>query len=476
MTFGNGLSGAFEAARLFGLATDKDKKSLSTWWENLNQSGSPQAKQFLLTNPAAVAARVARGRAPVPYDHIVERPIEQNRISTFGQPVRIAIATPCYFIGGVERWIATLARNLDQDRFAIIKVIVTAPGSIDRRAIHWLPRWTEVEECVTGVIEPDGIDLLITWGQSDLVKVSGKVAAAGVSTINVQHGVYVTKEWVGKLLGQAIEAHDKLGTHLAAVNELCRINFPVELRDKITVIPNGVDQADVEPRGDRESTLDLAGIPPSSKVVLFCGRVSPEKNVQCLVDAIEYLPPEWRLLIVGPDRRAISGVSERCHVIPAQTHVGKWLAAADVVCQPSQFESHCLAINEAWLAGVPVVSTDHPVNRAFVARHGQIMRLVELRERVAGPDPRRLGRAIVEAGQDGRGSDAVKTAKRVAERWYSARTMVAAWERLFAELIVTAGRADNGPILEHSSTKAAMTPTIFKAEYQDQAKRPQNKP
>lgn len=81
---------------------------------------------------------------------------------------------------------------------------------------------------------------------------------------------------------------------------------------------------------------------------------------------------------------------------------------------PSNRESHCFSINEAWLAGVPVVSCDYLVNRRFEERHGPLMWLVPPR-----PDPARLAAALREA-YEGRHDPRVAPARNVASREYVA--------------------------------------------------------
>ncbi len=111
--------------------------------------------------------------------------------------------------------------------------------------------------------------------------------------------------------------------------------------------------------------------------------------------------------------------------------IGNWLGIADVICHPSDYESHCFSINEAWLAGLPVVSCDYFVNRLFEERHGPLMWMVPVR-----PEPAMLAAAIVEA-YSGREDPRVGHARDVAIREYSAAIMGRRWSDLVATLTRT---------------------------------------
>lgn len=248
-------------------------------------------------------------------------------------------------------------------------------------------------------------------------------------TIDVQHGVFKTETWQSPLIEVAVRAHDVLGTHIVGVNEAVRQNFPENVRDHVIIIPNGSDPGRVAPLIDRDELKSRLGLPDDSKIVLFVGRISGEKNVQALVDAMAFLDESWHAVIVGPQYVPLERLTDRVHIYPAQRRIGHWLGIADVLCHPSDYESHCFSINEAWLAGVPVVSSDYLVNRLFEERHGPLMWTVPVR-----PEPATLAAAIVEA-YAGREDPRVGHARAVATREYSAPVMGRRWSDLIATIV-----------------------------------------
>jgi glycosyltransferase involved in cell wall biosynthesis len=338
------------------------------------------------------------------------------------RPVRVAIATPVLYVGGAEQWIASLCHWLDPDRAVVVKVFVLFPNAINDVAVSWLPRWVQVVD--SRRIDQDAtFDVVVTWGLLDLVERTSHLTCP---TIDVQHGVFMHATWQSPLVAAATRAHELLGTHIVGVNEAVRQNFPEHVRDRVTIIPNGSDPSRVYPLVDRNELKASLGLTPEHKVVVYIGRIAIEKNVQALVDAVEHLDESWHVVIIGPQYVPLERVGPRVHLLPAQRRIGNWLGIADVLCHPSDYESHCFSINEAWLAGVPVVSCDYLVNRRFEERHGPLMWLVPVR-----PEPATLAAAILEAFA-GRSDPRVGHARDVASREYSSPIMGRRWSDLVA--------------------------------------------
>jgi hypothetical protein len=81
-----------------------------------------------------------------------------------------------------------------------------------------------------------------------------------------------------------------------------------------------------------------------------------------------FMQATWQSPLLAAATRAHERLGPRVQLLPAQRRIGNWLGIADVLCHPNDYESHCFSINEAWLAGVPVVSCDYLVNRQFEER------------------------------------------------------------------------------------------------------------
>jgi glycosyltransferase involved in cell wall biosynthesis len=106
---------------------------------------------------------------------------------------------------------------------------------------------------------------------------------------------------------------------------------------------------------DHNALQVTLGLTPEHEVAVYIGRIAVQKNVQALIDAMEHLDESYHAVIVGPQYVPLERLGSRVHLLPAKRRIGNWLGNADILCHPSNYKSHCFWINEAWLAGVPVV-------------------------------------------------------------------------------------------------------------------------
>jgi starch synthase len=171
---------------------------------------------------------------------------------------------------------------------------------------------------------------------------------------------------------------------------------------RVTVIHNGVDPQKYHPQ-DGSQTLANFGI--RTPFVLFVGRLSRQKGVFDLLDAMTNMPEDTTLVLVTgkPDTPAIEedlrrALSDRGHVvwIPEMLQdpdlVGLYNEAAVFAC-PSIYEPFGIINLEAMACETPVVAT----------RVGGIKEVVVDKETgflVPPGDPVRLGRAITRLLED----------------------------------------------------------------------------
>jgi glycosyltransferase involved in cell wall biosynthesis len=133
---------------------------------------------------------------------------------------------------------------------------------------------------------------------------------------------------------------------------------------KIVRITNGVDSAMYLPAAasDRlagRAALGLANGP----MVLFCGRLAPEKGLRTLADAwriVHLTHPEAQLVILGegPEREFLeSSAAPGLRLVGTQTNVLAYLRAADVFVLPSRQEGISNALLEAMSTSLACVAT-----------------------------------------------------------------------------------------------------------------------
>ena len=131
-----------------------------------------------------------------------------------------------------------------------------------------------------------------------------------------------------------------------------------EARGKVEVIDCGVDLERFTPR-DAEAARAQLGWDADGTAFVCLGGLSERKNVLRLARAFERRG-EGTLTFVGdgPLRAALEG-RERIRVVGRVRHddVPTWIAASDVVCQPSLTEPFGLAALEAMASARSVVAT-----------------------------------------------------------------------------------------------------------------------
>jgi len=136
---------------------------------------------------------------------------------------------------------------------------------------------------------------------------------------------------------------------------------------KVKVVPNGLDDAYLA-NGASGSSADGEKRPGTT--VLFCGRLSEEKDPLYLLEAARLLfarRPAARLQFVGdgPLRKKLEELAEEWHIKDRVSFVGEirhdrvagYMRQADVLCLTSLREGYPNVLLEALACGLPVVAT-----------------------------------------------------------------------------------------------------------------------
>lgn len=164
------------------------------------------------------------------------------------------------------------------------------------------------------------------------------------------------------------------------------------------VLPNGVDPADFSfPSGASRSEF---GVRPDDFLIVFAGRLLPEKGVLDLAEAVSAMnDASVKLICAGSGEAA---VEERLRALPATAFVGtlahdQWLrllADCDVLCLPTRYpEGLPTVILEAGYLNVPVVASDAG-GIVEVVRDGESGLIVE------SGDVKALANALIELRAD----------------------------------------------------------------------------
>ena len=238
-----------------------------------------------------------------------------------------------------------------------------------------------------------GADVLIAWGIPRLAAVTHDLPLPVIDVSHSDGAVATRRRWFSEAAGGA-DFH-------VAVSRCALAAFPPEVRSRATVIYNGAEIDRLAPRRPTIQQRRDWGVSTGDRVALFLGRFDDVKGplrlvrlpwnicrptgTWCFTATVRsgkncWPPRRWR------------ATAAACS--PPLTHVGDALAAADVLVMPSQFEGMPLALVEAWLAGLPAVTTPIGFVHEAERRHGPLCELVPHE-----PTGEQLARGILRAAR-----------------------------------------------------------------------------
>jgi glycosyltransferase involved in cell wall biosynthesis len=189
------------------------------------------------------------------------------------------------------------------------------------------------------------------------------------------HGWWVMKRgWEGKFTA-------KCCTWVVTPTEYIKqavIERHVELANRLSVVPFGVDTDEFAPQPRDPSVRAEFSVPADAPLVTLLARFQAVKGHTFFLDAIPQILdacPNARFLFVGdatfetPDaittraeihKRVADDPRLRAAIVFAgfRRDIARILNATDVLVSPSEFETYGMAILEALACGVPVVSTN----------------------------------------------------------------------------------------------------------------------
>lgn len=160
----------------------------------------------------------------------------------------------------------------------------------------------------------------------------------------------------------------------------------------VEVIENGI-----ELKGNAKMTKsearNLLGIPKKDKIVLYLGRISKEKNIDFLIRRAKLLEKAGFKLIIAGDGPQLEEYKMKCflHGINSIYFPGfveekekeYYYRAADVFCNPSTFETSCVADMEAMSYNLPILAPRNSAQAEFMeqaVKCGELFNLSDKKE------------------------------------------------------------------------------------------------
>ncbi|SNR32987.1 glycogen synthase (ADP-glucose) [Lutibacter agarilyticus] len=204
----------------------------------------------------------------------------------------------------------------------------------------------------------------------------------GVPLVITTHSLEPLRPWKREQLGRGYDASSwvektaiEMADALIAVSEETKVdvlnNFNVD-ESKVKVIYNGINLEQYVVTNET-STLERYGIDQSKPFVLFVGRITRQKGIIHLVNAIKYIDPDTQVVLCAgaPDTKEIAKEMEdsvnevkktRKNVIWIDEMLDKeeviqLYSHADVFCCPSIYEPFGIINIEAMACNTAVVAS-----------------------------------------------------------------------------------------------------------------------
>ena len=229
----------------------------------------------------------------------------------------------------------------------------------------------------------EGIDVVHThtW----YVSMAGYLAKKlyGVPFVLTTHSLEPLRAWKAEQLGSgyamsswmertAILDADAIIAVSAGTKEDILRAYPEVEPDRIHVIYNGIDLAEYQKTEETKALTDY-GVDPAVPYVLFVGRITRQKGVTHLVDAIRHMPPETQVVLcagapdtpeIAAELRAKVENARRDHprivwiekMVTRQETI-QFYSHARVFCCPSVYEPFGIINLEAMACRAPVVAS-----------------------------------------------------------------------------------------------------------------------
>lgn len=146
----------------------------------------------------------------------------------------------------------------------------------------------------------------------------------------------------------------------------------------LTVVGRGVDVEHFKPELRSERLRQKWGAQPDTRVLLYVGRLSPEKEIPLIIQTYKQMQAAGqavKLVIVGdgPQRQELLALAGDSNIIFTGNLYGTELAtvyaSCDVFVFASQVETFGNVVLEAMASGLPVIAYDYAAAHLYVKHH-----------------------------------------------------------------------------------------------------------
>ncbi len=307
--------------------------------------------------------------------------------------MRVGIFTESYppLINGVSTSVQTLIAELERAGHSVCVFTSRYPRYTDDRPdVYRYPS-------VNAIVEPDyvlpipfsatikatipklGLDIIHSHSPFLLGMIARHVARQQrLPLVSTNHTLYTEYAHYVKLLPRALTRRLLVDwmrdyyndcDHVLAPSELTRHRLVEDygVKSPVSVIPTGIPAPPYILARPADTRREF-GVPPDARLLLYVGRLAPEKNLEMLLAAFRKIAdkmPDAYLVVAGSGKSAsaLKRLARQMEIAPrvvftgflGRTKLDPLYKASDLFLFPSKTETQGLAVGEALAAGTPAV-------------------------------------------------------------------------------------------------------------------------
>ena len=256
-------------------------------------------------------------------------------------------------------------------------VSTIAGGLVPRTFNYRLPlnpvRWSRAIEA----LEPDLIEIgdafHPAWAAANVAN------KRGIPLIAFYHSNF--PQLAGRRLGRAVQkliecyvrlTYERCSQVLAPSRYMCEYLHSIGVTHA-TCQPLGVDVDTFAPARRTRDLLAELNLPRDTRLVVFAGRFSAEKNIPVLTSAFRRLGAPYHLLLIGRDGGGREGNITRIPYCRDNRELASYFASADAFVHAGTHETFGLVVLEAMACGRPVVGMRAGAIPELVDEHAGVL-------------------------------------------------------------------------------------------------------
>ena len=339
---------------------------------------------------------------------------------------------------GIDNTIFTLSPQPDPDVLYRPEARVVrcrswiAPASCDIAGLAGFSRFAQL------VREADVVHYLFPWPFADVLHATVRRGPPAVLTYISD---VVRQRWLGAayapLMWRTLRSMRAIVANCPAYARTSPVLSHRSIRDKVRVIPLGIDENSYPRVGD-EQVFERIGVGRDEAYFLFIGVLRYYKGLHFLIDAARRIDARIIIVGTGPEGEGLHRHVRECgagnvvfagHVSDAEKVALLQRCRALVLPSHLRSEAYGMVLIEAAMFGRPLVSCEIGTGTSYVNAHEQSGFVV------APSDPEALGRAMVTLLADEALADRLGAGARERyDRLFSGTALGNAYADLFREL------------------------------------------